>query len=601
MIDEKLGALPTAPGVYLFYDNEGKVIYVGKAKSLRPRVRSYFRDGADDGRALFQLIVKHTVDLQYFIVRTEHEALVLEAEQIKAHKPRYNIHLKDDKKYPWVRITREPYPRIYRTRTVVDDGSEYLGPFSNVRALDRLLETMHRLFPVRSCKSPMPNTTCLEYHIKRCEGPCKALVDEMHYARTIRDARRLLRGQCADIIHDMRNEMASAAEALDYERAGRCRDTIASIELMRTRQSVVTEDATDRDVLGIARDDTVACIYVAQIREGVLLDKKDYIISNTLQASDEEIITAFIPQFYAENSFRPKAIHSPVELSDSDEISRALGAAWGHRVLILVPQRGTKADGISIANRNAKAVLDERRMRRELSSNRTPAGLEALQRDLHLKSLPVTIEAIDISGFQGTDKVGSVVTLLNGKPQRSRYRSFTIKTVEGSDDFASIHEVVTRRFSGLQEREEPFPDLLLIDGGKGQLSSAVRALNELGVEDVPVIGLAKRLEEVFVPGQSEPILLPKASIALRLLQTIRDEAHRFAVKHHRTRRSSRTLSTSLTDIPGVGANRARTLLRAFGSIKRIANASTEQLAALDGISKALAETVLEHLQKEGKY
>lgn len=597
-LSEKLSVLPTEPGVYLFYDSDRKIIYVGKAKNLRSRVQSYFRPNADDGRALFHLIVKTTTDIEYIVTQTEQEALVLEAVQIKAHRPRYNIQLRDDKKYPWVRITKETFPRIYPTRDFVDDGSEYLGPFSNVKSLRRSLEFMHRLFPVRTCKSPIPNKVCLEYHIKRCEGPCEGLVDARHYAGTIRQARRLLKGQCGEIIRDLRSDMDAAAQELNYEMAARFRDTINALEKMRSRQHVSLDESLNRDVVGLARDDNIACVYVTQIREGILLDKKNYILSNVLDATDAEVVSAFLTQFYLNNTFHAPEIHIPVDIPNAADLSYALALIAKTPIQVSTPKRGEKARGIELASKNAEALLIERRLKRERDQERLAAGVDALQRDASLPQPPRHIEAIDISGFHGTDKVGSLVVMVNGKPRPSAYRIFKIKTVEGSDDFASIREVVSRRFRGLIERGDSLPDLLLIDGGKGQLSSAVAALKDLGLDSMPALGLAKRLEELFQPGISSALVLPKTSAALRMLQHLRDEAHRFAVKHHRTQRTNRTINSALTEIDGIGKNRATQLLRHFGSTKRIAESTAAEIAELQGFSLELAQRVLSQLAQQ---
>ena len=594
----KLDALPTDPGVYTMKRSDGQIIYVGKAKNLRHRVRSYFRTNDGDGRRQVKALVRNIADLDYIVTGTEQEALILEATQIKAHKPRYNILLKDDKKYPYIRITNEPFPRIYATRDIVRDGSRYLGPYSNVRAMHTTLDMLRKVFPVRSCDFQLPKNgvrLCLEYHIKRCEGPCEKLVDEGEYKKTIDGAVRFLRGQNSGVIKGLQQQMADAAEAMRFEKAARFRDQLKALESMRARQKVVFDDEIDRDVLGLARADDEACCSVLEVREGRLLGKKHHFLGGVVESSNEDVFSAFMQQFYLQNDFVPSQIHLPVQLADADELASWLSAKAEGRVELATPQRGAKAQMLEMAERNAAQMLAERSHKREMRRDRVPQSVYALQRDLQLDTLPRRIEGIDISTFQGAHSVGSLVCFIDGQAKRSQYRYFKIKDLEQPNDYASIYQLVHRRFRGLHERGEAFPDLLLIDGGKGQLASAVGALRELGIDNQPVLGIAKRFEEVFLPGEAQPRILPKTSASLRLLQTLRDEAHRFSLKNHRHQRAKSTLTSALDDIPGIGPKKRNALLKAFGSVKRIAATPLEEITAIPGFSQKQAGELLAYL------
>jgi len=594
----KLDALPTDPGVYIMKRSDGQIIYVGKAKNLRHRVRSYFRTNDGDGRRQFKALVRNIADLDYIVTGTEQEALILEATQIKAHKPRYNILLKDDKKYPYIRITNEPFPRIYATRDIVRDGSRYLGPYSNVRAMHTALDMLRKVFPVRSCDFQLPKNgvrLCIEYHIKRCEGPCEKLVNEGEYKKTIDGSVHFLRGQNSEVIKGLQQQMADAAEAMRFEEAARFRDQLKALESMRARQKVVFDDEIDRDVLGLARADDEACCSVLEVREGRLLGKKHHFLGGVMESSNEDVFSAFMQQFYLQNDFVPSQIHLPIQLADADELASWLSAKAEGRVELATPQRGAKAQMLEMAQRNAVQMLAERSHKREVRRDRVPQSIYALQRDLQLDTLPRRIEGIDISTFQGAHSVGSLVCFIDGQAKRSQYRYFKIKELEQPDDYASIYQAVHRRFRGLHERGEAFPDLLLIDGGKGQLASAVVALRELGIDNQPVLGIAKRFEEVFLPGEAQPRILPKTSASLRLLQTLRDEAHRFALKNHRDQRAKSTLTSALDDIPGIGPKKRNALLKTFGSVKRIAATPLEEITAIPGFSQKQAGELLAYL------
>ena len=599
----KISTLPKETGIYLLKRSNGVVIYVGKAKNLKSRVRSYFIKDAHDGRRQFRALVRNVSDLECIVTETEQEALILEATQIKLHKPRYNILLKDDKKYPFIRITNEPFPRIFSTRDIEHDGSQYLGPFSNVRAMHTTLNLMQKIFPVRNCDFKLPSSQiklCLEYHIKRCEGPCEDLIQQKAYKKTVDRAVRFLRGQNNEIIRELKQLMKNSAEKLQFERAAQYRNQLHSLESMRARQKVVMDESVNRDVVGIARNDDEACCIVLEIREGRLLGKKHHFLSGTMESKNPEIISAFCRQFYLQTDFIPPEIHVPALPSDSLEINLWLSKRMAYRVYISQPRRGPKAEMVDMAEKNAVQILKERQLKRELKRDKVPQSIYALQRDLNLPNLPRLIAGIDISNFQGSNPIGSLVLFEDGRPKRSKYRYFKIRDVEGPDDFASIYEVVSRHFAGIMKRGEPLPDLLLIDGGKGQLSSALKALAEIGQSNQLVLGLAKKLEEIFLPKQKAPVLLSRTSASLRLLQILRDEAHRFALKNHRLQRTKTTLTSQLDDIPGVGTKRRNILLQMFGSVQRIKNSKTSEIASVPGFSSQLAELILVHLKNNKK-
>ena len=603
-IREKLPYVPQKPGVYLMRDRFGKIIYVGKAKLLRNRVRTYFQPGADDGRRQFKSLVANISDFEYIVTDTETEALILEANLIKEHKPRYNISLKDDKKYPFIKITGESFPQLMVVRNLKRDGARYFGPFTDVRAMRRTIETLRRILPIRSCTHALPSPrirrTCLDYEIKRCLGPCIGLISETEYRKIIDQAILFLTGRSNELADALRSRMEEAAQALKFEEAAAYRDRLADLERTTARQKVVSGSLIDWDAMAVAREDDEACGVVLEVRGGRLLGRKEYFLGGVIDATTPEVASAFVRQFYLSAVFVPQEVHLPCPIEDQKVFEKWLSDRTGGKVTVRVPKRGDKAKLIAMAEENAEILLLERRQKRERLKDKVPHAVEALQRDLKLGGLPRRIEAVDISNIGGQDAVGSLVSFQDGKPKKSEYRRFKIATVDGQDDFAMMREVVTRRFRRLLEEERELPDLLMVDGGKGQLSSARTALKEVGLEDQPVIGLAKRLEEVFLPGASDPVVIPKVSSSLRLLQAIRDEAHRFAVEYHRKLREKRTISSALDKIPGVGAARRTVLLKAFGSVTRIASASVEEIASVEGIGPALADTIKNDLSADPK-
>jgi len=596
----KLESLPPKPGVYLMKNKEGAIIYVGKAKVLRNRVRSYFQHSGYDGRRQFRALVRNIATFDTIVTDTEMEALALEAHLIKEHKPRYNINLKDDKKYPFLKLTNEPYPRLIVVRNVERDGGKYFGPYTDVRAMRNTLETVRRLFPVRDCTYKLPDRkpdrVCLSYHVKRCGGPCQDLVSREEYTRMIQQVILFLSGRSDALIKVLREKMQEAALSQKFERAAEVRDRLRDVERTTTRQKVASARMEDWDVLAVAQEDDEACGVIMEIREGKLLDKKSYFLGGAMESSSSEIVSAFLKQFYVGAVTIPKEIHLPCAIRDEEMVTDWLSSVRGGKVILRVPQRGDKVRLMEMARTNAEVMLAERRFKREKLRDHVPHSVMALQRDLRLAKPPHRIEAVDISNIQGTDAVGSLVCFVDGRAKKSEYRRFKIRSVEGVDDFAMMREVVTRRFKRLQEEGDAFPDLLLVDGGKGQLSSAVEALEELGIRDQSVVGLAKRLEEVFVPGTSEAQMIPKVSSSLKLLQQIRDEAHRFAIAYHRQLRAERTIASELDRIPGVGKSRKIALLKHFGSVKRVAAAEVEEIARVSGIGSKLAKGIKEGLE-----
>ncbi len=593
-IDGVVGLMPREPGVYIMKGEEGQIIYIGKAKVLRSRVQQYFRPQANDGRRQFRALVRSVRDLEYIVTDTELEALILESNLIKTHKPRYNISLKDDKKYPYIRITKERFPRIVVTREVVKDGSRYLGPYTDVKAMRRMLETMHRLFRIRSCHYDLPKAkvrVCLDYEIKRCDGPCEGLIVAEAYQKIIDEAVLFLTGRHRQVMTVLDERMKRAAAALKYEEAAIYRDRIRALEQAASRQKVVSNDLTDWDAIAIAREDDEACGVVMEVRDGRLIGRQNYFVGGVLDASEEEVVSAFVQLFYATATFVPKEVCLPCDIEDRETVLDWLSERARAGVEIRLPQRGDKFRLMKMAENNARLLLTERRLKRENRRSQAPAAVLALQRDLHLEKAPRWIEAVDISNIQGSDPVASLVCFVDGRARKREYRHFKITGIEGPNDFAMMQQVVTRRFKRLMEENKPFPDLLLVDGGKGQLSSAVAALRALGIADQPVVGLAKRLEEVFLPGLSNAQNIPKTSSSLKLLQMLRDESHRFAIAHHRKLRQKRTLTSELDDIPGVGPSRRKALLKHFGSVKRVREATVEDVAQVKGVSLKLATAI----------
>lgn len=584
-LSDKIANLPQKPGIYQYKDESGKIIYVGKAIKLRNRVRTYFNK-LKQHDAKTRVLVSKIRDLDYIVTDSEAEALILEDTLIKKHKPRYNVNLKDDKTYPYVKVTNEPYPRIIQTRTVVRDGSKYYGPFTKVGDLYRVMDLIHKIFRLRTCKLNITAETiaekkhkiCLEFHIKKCDGPCEGLISFEDYNKNVDYAKSILSGKTRELEKYLREKMEILSEEMKFEEAAEARDQLGAIRQFVSRQKVVTADLIDRDVFGIYREDNTACSLVFTVREGKLIGRKHFIIKKADELSDEEILQRTIDTWYSEQEFVPKEIFLPSEPEDLETLTAILAEKRKATIHIKIPKIGDKRHLIDLAENNAQYILKEYLLAITKREQTVPHAVQALQRDLRMKKLPRIIECFDNSHLHGTELVSSMVCFEDGKPKKSDYRKFKNQTVNKNDDFAAMREAVQRRYSRLINENERLPDLIVIDGGKGQLSSAVGVLKELGIfEKVAIIGLAKRLEEVFFPGNSEALLLPRTSSSLRLIQQLRDEAHRFAITYHRQLRSKRTFKTELTDIPGVGAKTAIMLLKEMGSVGVISKSSIAQL------------------------
>ena len=603
---EKLDNLARKPGVYLFKDRKGEILYIGKAVVLRQRVRSYFQDGHDKDYKT-QRLVSRIVDLETIITDSEVEALILEANLVREYKPRYNINLKDDKSFPYIRVTNEPFPRIFPTRKVVRDGSRYFGPYTDVQTMRELLKTIKRLFPVRSCNLQLSQESiergkfkvCLDYHIKKCQGPCQGLVSQDEYRHTIEYVVSFIAGRSRRVVDELNARMQTAAQALRFEEAARLRDQLNALEIFTQKQKVVDGTLQDRDILAMAIHEDDACCVVFKVREGKVIGRQHFFMSHVEGEELLSVQNAFMEQYYLHTDDIPGEILVPEQPGEEGTAMRNwLAQKRNGPVELLVPQRGDKAQLLKMCQRNAQLLLDELRLQREKSADFVAGSVKALQADLRLPKTPVRIEAFDISNIQGTDPVASMVCAVNGKAMRSEYRRFRIRSKDTPDDFAMMHEAVSRRYRRLLAEQKPFPDLILIDGGKGQLNAALEALKQAGVHDQPIIALAKRLDEVFIPGVAESQMIRRESSGLRLLQRIRDEAHRFAITYHRALRHKRTIHSDLQTISGLGPARRDALLRHFGSIKKIKTASVEELQTVKGIPAGLAREIYGYFHPE---
>jgi len=602
---EKLENLSTQPGVYLFKNEDGKVLYVGKAKNLRSRVRSYFQESRPlDPKTSIMIGKVH--DLETILVDNEIEALILESNLVKQHKPRYNINLRDDKSYPYIRITKELLPRIFVTRKIIKDGSKYLGPYTDVKHLRHIMRGVRKIFPVRSCKHYFNEEiiarkkvkVCLDYHIHRCQGPCEGLVSVAEYQAMIRQVEKFLRGKTRDLLQELSTKMQQESEKLNFELAARLRDQIQLIEnYYFTSQKVELTDLEDRDVIALVLEEQDACVVVFKIRDGKVIGRQHFYLQGVEEKSLPEVLSHFLQQYYLEAEYYPDQLLLPDYPSEEILISQWLNKQAGQKVELIVPQQGEKRKLLELCQKNARFLLDELLLQKDRRKEVIAYNVKILQKDLHLPHPPKVIEAFDISNLQGQDAVASMVYFANGKPRKSEYRHFKIRSKGSPDDFAMMREVVYRRYRRLLEEKKSLPDLILIDGGKGQLSSACQVLDELGISNQPVIGLAKRLEEVFVPGTSEAQNIPKSSAGLKLLQQIRDESHRFAINYHRQLRGKRTLKSPLDEIPGIGPQRKTALLKTFGSLKKLREATLEELIEKGKLPSKVADSVYQALRK----
>jgi excinuclease ABC subunit C len=601
-LQNKLTNLPTKPGVYQFFNDKNKVIYVGKANNLRSRVKSYFH--SKNPNAKTEALVSKISNIELVVTDSEIEALVLENNLIKELKPRYNVNLKDDKSFPFIKVTNEPYPRIFSTRRVIRDGSKYFGPYTSVKSMKSALRMINQVFKIRSCKFDINDESiakkkfkvCLDYHIKKCDGPCEGLVSEKDYNEMVDEVVKVIRGRTDDLIKDLDKKMKSSSANMEFEKAAEIRDKIDQLRIISSKQKVVSNDFEDRDVISIAFEDKDSACSVFNIRSGKLVGKKQLRLSLRGGEDLEEIYNAAIKFYYDDHVEIPKEILIEVEPLEKGLLEEWLNKKAERKVKIFIPQRGELKALVLMCKENANLQLKEIQLQKMKKEGNVPFALSALQRDLRLKVLPRRIECFDISNIQGSDSVASMVVFVDGKPKKSEYKKFIIKEVEGPDDFASMQEVIRRRYTRLLDSKDPLPELIIVDGGKGQLSSAVEILDSLGIKQYNIIGLAKRLEEVFFPENSEPESIPKTSSGLKLLQQIRDEAHRFAITFHRLRRSKRTITTELTEIKGIGKATAYQLLSELGSVEKIKNSDTETISKIIGNNKA--QLVREYFKNE---
>jgi excinuclease ABC subunit C len=598
---QKIDSLPTKPGVYQFKNREGKVIYVGKAQNLRNRVRQYFQDSRSR-ESRIEALVSKVVDLELTVTDSEVEALILESNLIKKLKPRYNVDLKDDKSYPYVVITNEPFPRVLVTRKKIGSGARYFGPYTDVKTMRFALKTVRNIFLIRSCNYDLTQESiakgkfkiCLDYHIKKCEGPCEAIVTKDHYSAMIDQVATVLRGRSGSVVDALQVQMDRASSELRFEEAAKLRDRLNALMVYSQKQKVVTQRQFDRDIFAIASKENDACGVIFKVREGKVIGSQHFYLVNAEGVPESEMMETFLERYYLENEDIPTELllSCPVE-------SNALLESWlriraNEEVKVIIPKSGEAYKLVAMVKANAQYWIDELAVQRAKRKEIVSHAVTALQRDLRLSSPPLRIECYDISNTQGEDSVASMVVFVDGKPRKSEYRKFKIKGVRGPNDFASMQEVVERRYARALEEQLDLPDLIVVDGGKGQLSSAVEILQKLKL-DIPIIGLAKRLEEVFVPNQSEPVNVPRTSSGLRLLQQIRDEAHRFAVTFHRQLRTKRTLQTELDLVKGIGKKRAAELLEVFGSVQGVKFATEEQLS--EAVGEKLAAKIKDHFEE----
>jgi excinuclease ABC subunit C len=647
-----LRQLPTSPGVYLMKGPDGRVLYVGKADSLRSRVRSYFGSKTGlDSRIL--RMTQEVEDVDYIVTDTISEAFLLEGNLIKEHRPRFNIRLRDDKSYPFVQITLgEDFPRIVRTRKLVRDGSRYFGPYASASSVDETLKLLRKIFPFRTCNLDIPEgkrvleRPCLLYYINRCQGPCIQAIEKREYRATISRIVDFLEGKQEGIAAELRADMREHSEGLRYEQAAIARDKLRAVERTMEQQKMAAFSRAEQDVVGMAREEGEACLQLFVIRNGKMIGREHFIVENAREATDGEVLTSFLQQYYAATERPPREVLLPLEPSEADALAAFLTDRRGSRVNVHVAERGEKRRLVALATQNAVEALAKERAEWLADEGKRDEALEQLSSALSLTRSPERIECYDMSNIQGTSAVGSMIVFVNGRPEPREYRRFRIRSGDTPDDFRMMAEVLRRRFirasrlrsetgalslaavgadevgEGDGEPDEPqdlepgsgpvegdrggprqtgwaLPDLVIVDGGKGQLSAAMGVMKELGLTDVPLAGLAKRFEELYVPGRSTPIQLPAKSQGLYLVQRIRDEAHRFAITYHRTVRGKKALASVFDEVPGIGQARKKALLKRFGSVRRIREASLDEVADTPGVGRAAAERLKQHLAREG--
>jgi excinuclease ABC subunit C len=584
---EKIKQLTTEPGVYLWKDEKGRILYVGKAVNLRNRVKSYVRK--DSNRAVkVAAMMSHAVDLETIVVANEPEALILENTLIKKHHPRYNIMLRDDKTYPYIKVTvQEEYPRVFMTRRVQRDGARYFGPFADAGAVHRVLKLVQVALHLRTCRSMKVARPCLQYHLGHCDAPCMNYISKDDYRRQAELAVDALEGRNRRLVNDLRNKMEEAAAGLAFEKAAMYRDQLEALAAVKEQQDIVTTGAGDSDIIGFAVEAGQTCVQIYMIRGGKLMGREIFHIENGDDETSSSLTAAVLDQYYVNGVFVPKEI-VVAAVERKEEYERRLSAQKGRNVSLIVPRRGMKKRLLEMAETNARVLLEQRRLQWQHDKDKTSGAVEALARVLDLPCLPERMECFDISHTQGIETVASMVVFEHGRPAKSEYRRFKLKTVQGKpDDFASMAEIMERRYS---EKDWPEPDLIIIDGGKGQLHAALPVIRQAGTE-ATVISLAKRIEEIFVEGRSESVILSHHTPELQLLQAIRDEAHRFAITYHRKLRGKRSLVSVLDHIEGIGPKRRKAIWQTFRTLKEIKAASVEELASVEGMNKTAAENV----------
>lgn len=603
LITEQLKRLPTSPGVYLMKDAEGNILYVGKAANLHHRVRSYFGAGQKLSTKL-QRMVARVNDIDFLITASEQEALILELNLIKRHRPRYNVRLKDDKTFPYLKIDlNQDWPRLYITRRLEEDGGRYFGPFASAKSVRQTLKLIKGIFPFRSCSKAITGTAprpCLEYDMNRCVGPCIGVVSKEEYAEVIKQVILFLEGKQEMIVHELESQMKEASQSLDFEKAARFRDQIQAVNRVVEGQRIATTVRGEQDVIAFAQDNDQAYVQVFFIRSGKLIGRESFMLQGTRLEEPIQIMTSFIKQFYNSAPYIPPLLLLQHPVEDMAIIEDWLQSKRGAKVRIQVPRRGNKRQLMKIAAENAQQGLEQLKIKQIATPTTLATALAEIKEALALPHLPSRMEGYDISNIQGKAAVGSMVVFDQGKSKPAHYRRFRIKTVSGADDYAMLQEVIKRRFKRSREAVTPdtwavLPDLVLIDGGKGQLNTAREAMREAGAESVPVASLAKENEEIFVPRKKQPIVLPRSSPGLQLLQRLRDEAHRFAITYHQRLRKRETFASALDSIPGIGPKRKRALLKQFGSVRSIRTASEEELATASGMSQSLAKKIKEYL------
>ena len=610
-----LDTLPTKPGCYLMKNAVGKIIYVGKAINLRSRVRSYFHSSADLSMKTRRLVAE-IANIEWIVVDSELEALILEMNLIKKHLPQYNVRLKDDKRYPFIKVHwADPFPKVTVTREHIRDGSRYFGPYTSVWAVHQTLDLLRKIFPYLTCDREITGEdqrACLYYDIKLCTAPCIGKISQTDYRQMIDDLCKFLEGRTDPILDRLKVEMNTQSEQMNYEKAAVLRDQVIAIEKVVERQKIISDSKMDSDVIALARSNGESCVQIFFIRNGRLIGREYFILEGTEDEEDTAVVSQFIKQFYAESSSVPKEVLLPNELEEAVIIQQWLNQQrGGQKVHFRIPQRGSKRDLVKMATENAVETLEALKSQWAVDTHKQSQALGELQEALELSAPPNRIECYDISNIQGTAAVGSMVVFEQGIPSKKMYRRFNIKTVSGPDDFASMEEVLSRRFKRWQSAQEVkevgskvdpsfsiLPDLLIVDGGKGQLSRAVKVMQDYDlIGKFTVAGLAKEEELLFLPGKDQPLMLARKSQGLFLVQRIRDEAHRFAITAHRKMRRKERLTSRLDQIPGIGAARKKALLKQFGSLAGVKKASAEELAQVPGITLQLANDILEALNK----